>query len=115
MPRLKTEILIRSALRLADSQMISAAIAHRGDSDAGALFVEIEKSFSEAKLLCRTLGFDGGYEWVSLSGEGWRHPIDIQALVERERQRDPDCWVVSVQDPKGRNIFDQLDISDSDL
>ena len=111
MPRLKTDILVRSALRLADRHLISAAIAHRGDSDAGALFVEIEKSFSESKLLCRTMSFDGGYEWVALSGDGWQHPSEIQALIERERGRDPDCWVVSVQDPKGRNIFEEFEIS----
>ena len=115
MPRLKTEILVSSAMRLADSKMISAAILHRGDPDAGALFVEIEKSFSEARLLCRTIGFDGGYEWICLSGEGWQHPSDISAMIMRERARDPDCWVVSVQDPDGRNIFEALNGTDDTI
>ena len=109
MPRLKTEMLVSAALRLADRHAISAAIMHRGDPDAGALFLEIEKGMHQAKLLCRVTAFDGGYEWLCIGEDGWQLPIDIQELVARERDRDPDCWVVSVQDAQGRNIFALLD------
>lgn len=109
MPRLKTDMLVRAAMRIADSQAISAAILHRGDPDAGALFVEIEKGMHEAKLLCRVTAFDGGYEWLAIGDDGWQLPMDVHALIEKERARDPDCWVISVQDAAGRNIFTLLD------
>lgn len=105
MARLKTEILVSAALRLADQQNIAAAILHRGDPDAGAIFLEVEKSLTDAMLLCRVTAFDGGYEWLPVGDEGWHLPFIIQELIAKERSRDPDCWVVSVQDAKARNIF----------
>ena len=108
MARLKTDMLVSAALRWADRHAISAAIMHRGDPDAGALFLEIEKSLHEAKLLCRVTSFDGGYEWLEIGEDGWQLPMDVQELIEKERARDPDCWVVSVQDAQARNIFSFL-------
>ena len=107
--RIKTHMLVSSAMRLAEQAHIAVAILHRGDPDAGAILLEIERNFHEAKLLGRATAFDGGYEWVTLSGEGFVRPADVSAMIERERQRDPDCWVISVQDQAGRNIFEMLD------
>lgn len=107
--RIKTHMLVSSALRLAEQAHIAVAVLHRGDPDAGAILLEIDRNVHEAMLLGRVTAFDGGYEWVALSGEGFVPPADVSALIARERQRDPDCWVISVQDQKGRNIFEMLD------
>lgn len=104
--RLTSELLVAASLRRADQLGIAAVVLRRGDPDAGSLFVEIEKSAAEAALLGRVTSFEGGYEWVRLTGAGWVAPAEVTERLAREQARDPDCWVISVQDTGGRNIFD---------
>ena len=40
-----------------------------------------------------------------LTGEGFVSAQDVSERLAREIDRDPDCWVISVQDNQGRNIF----------
>ena len=42
MTRVKSEILVSAALRYADKELIECVLVHRGDADAGAIFVHID-------------------------------------------------------------------------
>ena len=57
------------------------------------------------------MGFDGDYEWVCLTGDEPVASAEVAERLEKEAARDPDCWVVCVQDPKGRNIFTLDEVS----
>jgi len=105
MARLTTQIIVETALRHSASQGIFAAVLRKGDERAGAIFVEIEKSRTEAKLWARQLNFDHEYDWVCITGEEWVPPQMVQEKLAREAETDPDCWIISVQDSLGRNIF----------
>ena len=105
MPRLTTDIIVAAGLRQAASMGIFAAILRKGDERAGALFVEVERTATEARLLARQLNYDNEYEWVCITGEGWVSSRTVQERLTRETEYDPDCWIVSVQDSEGRNIF----------
>ena len=105
MPRLTTDIVVAAGLRQAASIGIFAAILRKGDARAGAIFVEVEKSATEARLLARQLNYDNEYEWVCITGEEWVSSRAVQERLTRETECDPDCWIVSVQDSEGRNIF----------
>ena len=105
MARLTTDIVVGAALRQAASIGIFAAILRKGDARAGAIFVEVEKSVNEFCLLARQLNYDDGYEWVCITGADWVSNEVVQDRLSREVKYDPDCWIVSVQDNEGRNIF----------
>ncbi len=113
MTRLRTDIMVAAALRQAEGAGIYAAVLRRGDAAAGTVFVEIERNARQACLLARQLSFDGDYEWVQITGDGWVSTLDVTQALTREAARDPDCWIISVQDAKGRNIF-ALDGAGSD-
>ena len=42
MKRVKSAILVSAALRYADKEMIDCVLVHRGDADAGAIYVHID-------------------------------------------------------------------------
>ena len=105
MPRLTTDIVVAAGLRQAASIGIFASILRKGDDRAGAIFVEVEKSATEACLLARQLNYDNEYDRVCITGEGWVNSRVVQERLTREIEYDPDCWIVSVQDSEGRNIF----------
>ena len=105
MTRLTTSILVSSALRQAQSNGIFAAVLRQGDEQAGTIFVEVEIDSAQSRLYGRQISFEGDYEWACLTGEA---PLSAAVVAERlhkESAMDPDCWIICVQDPKGRNIF----------
>ena len=105
MARLTTDVIVNAALRKAASSGIIAAILRKGDERAGTIFLEVEKSPSEMRLLARQMNYENEYEWVCITGEGWVSHADTQDRLSREIEYDPDCWIISVQDREGRNIF----------
>ena len=84
---------------------ISAFIHKKGDPDAGAIFLEIESDRDSVQLLHRRFDFDENEIWECLNKGQPQPAYIISDLIEREITRDPDCWVISVQDKKARNIF----------
>jgi len=105
MPRLTTRILVSSALRHAQAKGIFAAVLRQGDEEAGTIFVEVEIDSAQSSLYGRQVGIDGDYEWVCLTGEVPVPSAVVEERLQKETARDPDCWIICVQDPKGRNIF----------
>lgn len=103
--KLRTDIVVNAALRKANKLAIPAFILKKGDPDAGAIFLEIEIEKDFVHLLYRRFDFDEIEIWEYLN-KGNPQPANvIEKQIQREICRDPDCWVVSVQDRKARNIF----------
>jgi hypothetical protein len=50
----------------------------------------------------------GGRRWMVL-GEGAEAEID--AMLARQRSRDPDLWVIEIEDRQGRTLLDQDGLS----
>ena len=71
----------------------------------GAIFLELETGLDCVHLFHRRFDFDENEIWESLNqGDPQRADI-IAKQIQREIDRDPDCWVVAVQDRRARNIF----------
>ena len=82
-PRLKTGLVVQAALRLATVQAIPIVVARRGDADAGAILIKLNQREQGFTILAQTRTLEG----------------------ERQVKRDPDLWVVEIEDRAGRPIF----------
>ena len=111
MDKLKTGMLVSAAVRVASSALIDCVVVNRGDANAGALFVHIDALDGRHRLLSRVIGFDGDYEWQNVLGndaEGWTDTDAVAARLSREREIDPDVWIIAIADHKARNPFEML-------
>ena len=108
MARVKSAIMVSAALRYADKEMIDCVLVHRGDADAGAIFLHIDARDGRHQILTRSLGFDGGYDWQVITNTQWVDADAAKARLDHELARDPDAFIVEVSDPAARNPFLKL-------
>ena len=89
-------------LRLAD---IPAYVTAKGDATAGAVIVKVAMLDGQARAFQRS--FDRGADtriWVTLANGP---EPEIDALLTRQKSRDPDLWVIELEDKAGRTLLEQ--------
>jgi hypothetical protein len=104
-PRLTSEIWIAAYLtrcRLAD---IPAFVVARGDHTAGAVLVKLNTLDGKATSFQRSFDLmSGERRWMVLS-EG--KESEVEQSVIRQREMDPDLWVIEIEDRQGRHLLDE--------
>lgn len=94
-------------LRLAD---IPAYVTAKGDPTAGAVVVKVATLDGQARAYQRSFDWQTDQRvWVVLA-EGPEAEVD--ALLARQRSRDPDLWLIELEDRQGRTLLDQLGLAD---
>lgn len=106
-PRLATRVWVQAQVKLCDLNFIPMVVAQRGDPDAGSVIVRLTRTMGRCLLLRRHTGLDGESVWGVVGGEDIIDDQEANAHIERERARDPDVWVLEVDDPKERYWPDQ--------
>ena len=107
--RLKSEVLVRAGLRLCAHRAVPVTVVHRGDPDAGAIVLKVNRLQDGCTVLVQAWGETGRAVWLSASGEAPVSEPEADALLERHLSRDPDLWVLEVEDRGGYNPFAALD------
>jgi len=94
-------------LRLAD---IAACVVAHGDDTAGTVLVKLNTLDGQAVAYQRSFDLmSGARAWVILT-QG--DEAEVDAALRRQRARDPDLWVIEVEDRQGRHLLDQPGLSD---
>jgi hypothetical protein len=109
-PRLASGIWVSAylaRLRLAD---IPAYVTAKGDPEAGAVVVKVALLDGTARAYERRSDLASGARAWFLLAEGGEAEVD--ALLARTRARDPDLWLIELEDRQGRTLLDQDGLSD---
>lgn len=107
--RLTSDFWVRAYLARLDQAGISAFITSHGDDSAGAVIVKLNTLDGKAAAWQRTLTLEGTRAWQVLV-EGTE--ADVDTALARQKQYDPDIWVVEVEDRAGRTLLDDPGLSD---
>lgn len=102
MPRLRTEIRATALIRQAQSAGAFAAVLRRGDPDAGAFWV-ITRQDGLLHRHVEQMGMSGAREWFR---DGPFSEEELSSRINKAVDRDPDLWIVEVEDGEGRAFLD---------
>ena len=110
MIRLTSDIWVSAyltRLRLAD---IPAFVVRRGDATAGAGLVKLNLLDGQGIVFQRSFDLQSGARnWLELiSGD----EADLELAIVRQRDFDPDLWVIEVEDRLGRHLLDEPGLSE---
>ena len=80
----------------------------RGDGDAGAILLKFNGGAAEGcSVLTQARGQDGELLWMRATGPVPVAEADADAYIARQRQRDPDIWVVEIEHREGGNVLNE--------
>lgn len=105
MTALPTALMVDAVLRKCNAAAIPVYVARRG-TDGGTVLVKIVMRGQGCVLLNQARDMDGNAGWMAVFDD---HPVDekkADAYIQRSLARDPDVWVIEVEDASGQNPFE---------
>jgi GMP synthase (glutamine-hydrolysing) len=106
--RLKSGIWVKALIRRCDLAAIPIAVVARGDGDAGAILLKLNGGVAEGcSVLTQARGQDGELLWMRATGPVPVAEADADAYIARQRQRDPDIWVVEIEHREAGNVLNE--------
>jgi hypothetical protein len=108
--RLTADFWVRAYLARLQQAAIPAYVTARGDATAGSVLVRLATLDGQARAFARSLDPATGARVWSVQSEGPEAAVD--AAVARARARDPDLWVIEIEDRSGRTLLDEPGLAD---
>lgn len=105
-PRLASEVWVRACVRRADLEGIAVAVVRRGDPTSGAILVKLNRRELGCTVLAETVTAEGRRAWFRGTGPEPVAEAAADDYIARNRRRDPDIWVIEIEDREGRLPFD---------
>jgi hypothetical protein len=102
--QLSSDIWVYALIRRATLGGAFATVVRRGDARGGAVLVKtLDRRSGEARLWSQAVARDGEPLWMQpLSGT---EEAAMDAYIERAAARDPDLWVVEIEDADGKRFL----------
>lgn len=101
---LSTDIWVGALIRRVELAGSFAVVVKKGDPRAGDVLVKaLNRRTGAARLYAEATGLDGERHWMRPTPAELEAELD--AYVERALRRDPDLWVVEIDDAEGRSFL----------
>lgn len=108
MEELKTDFWASALIRRAQNGGAFAAVVRKGDADAGAVLVKVATLDKKARLYAPARNGEGERIWLDLSaGTLGDEEAEVDAAIRKRTEKDPDLWVIEVEDRHGRHFLQE--------
>jgi hypothetical protein len=104
--RIATELWLQAHLRRLGAEAIAAYVLRRGDPRGGLVVLKLVGRDGACRVLTQSRDMEGRRVWLGAQKGAPMAETDADAYISRAVARDPDLWVVEVEDRDGRHPFD---------
>jgi GMP synthase (glutamine-hydrolysing) len=102
MARLTAQFRVQALIRRTGVEGMFAAVIRHGDDQAGQILLKINDLGGGCRVLVPLTDPAGGLAWGWGTGADAVAEADADRYLERQRARDPDLWIIEIEDPQGR-------------
>ena len=104
--RLPISLWIDAHLRRLNERGQGYYIVNKGAYAAGTVLVKISLLNGTCRILTQIRDMDGQLGWMNALKDETVAETDADAYIRRAVDRDPDIWVIEVEDREGKNPFE---------
>ena len=107
--RLPTELWVDACLRPLNGQGLFYYITQKGERNSGLILLKLADTGGRCTLLTQQRDFmTDKIGWVSALANEIVEETEADAYIRRAIERDPDLWVIEIEDPDMNNPFEEL-------
>lgn len=104
--RLPTDLWVMAHLRRCSREGIPAMLVRRGAAQGGTVLLKINQLEAGCRVLTQVRDLDGQLGWLPALAGQLVAEADADGYIARAVTRDPDLWVVEIEDRQGRHPFE---------
>jgi len=101
-PVLTAAMWVSAHIRRCLSLGIPAVLVRRGDEKAGTVLIKWNRFSAGCQVLSPSRNAQGRRIWIARAGAEPSPEADTDAYIARQLSRDPDLWVLEIEDMEGR-------------
>ncbi len=104
-PRLPTGLWVDAVLQPLNARGIFYYITNKGNHASGVLMLKLNSLGKGCRLLIQQRNIEGHIEWIDALDEETLEEQKADAYIQRAIARDPDLWVIEIEDQDMNNPF----------
>lgn len=109
-PRLPVHLWIDAQLSPLNARGIYYYIHQRGEKNTGTILLKLNGLDGQCRLLTQQRDLDGHLGWMSACREENIEEPKADEYIKRAILRDPDLWVIEIEDRDMQNPFEGKNI-----
>lgn len=106
--KIKAGLWVQAQIRLCDVNFIPLMVRQKGDPDSGAILLKLDRGADGCSVLTQVRDIEGNPGWMLGGGGAVINDGDAEAYIKRQIDRDPDLWVLEIEDWQGRYQLDGI-------
>lgn len=108
-PRTPTHIWLEAKIRELAAQGVGVYVTHKGEKMGGLVLLKLTNvQARECKLLTQQRDLDGVLRWVNVFSDEVIEEQKADEYIARSINRDPDLWVIEVEQGEMLNPFNEI-------
>lgn len=104
--RLPTALYVDAHLKTLTNNAVFYTFIQKGNSGSGIIMLKLNGMKGQVRLITQQRNFESNeMEWINALDKETIDEPDADAYIQRATQRDPDLWVIEIEDTEMNNPF----------
>ena len=104
--RLPTDLWVKAHVKRCSAEGVPVIVARRGDPHSGIVILKLNQLDLGCRVMSQMRDLDGKLGWLEALEGALVPEVEADAYIARQAERDPDLWVMEVEDRLGRHWVD---------